>query len=99
VFAVTIAVAPSFKHDPVGFVMFCFPWGKVGTPLEKFKAPRKWQLVELIKIRDFIRANRDADKNGDELTVLYMAICSGQDYICRKVYGRTIPALDSYFSR
>ena len=67
-----------YKFDPVGFVLFCFPWGKVGTPLENSKAPRHWQLVELIKIRDYIRANRDAIKNGEDLHVLYMAICSGR---------------------
>jgi hypothetical protein len=43
----------SFKYDPVGFVMYAFPWGKTGTPLEKFDAPRQWQLVELIKIRNY----------------------------------------------
>ena len=68
----------SFKYDPVNFVMFAFPWGKVGSPLEKFKAPREWQLVELIRIRNYVQANREAELNGEELTVLYMAICSGR---------------------
>jgi hypothetical protein len=68
----------SFKYDPVGFVFFAFPWRKVGTPLEKFDAPRDWQLIELIKIRNYVRANRDAELNGDELNVLYMSICSGR---------------------
>ena len=68
----------SYKYDPVGFIFFVFPWGKVGTPLENFLAPKQWQLIELIKIRNYIRANRDAKQNGGELEVLYMAICSGR---------------------
>ena len=67
----------SYKYNPVGFVMFCFPWGKVGTPLENSKAPRKWQLVELIKIRDYISANKRKTKK-ENLDVLYLAICSGR---------------------
>ncbi|VVM20476.1 hypothetical protein BSPWISOXPB_4337 [uncultured Gammaproteobacteria bacterium] len=51
----------SFKHDPVGFIYFCFPWGVENGPLEKHTGPRKWQLLELIKIRDYVRANRNAE--------------------------------------
>jgi hypothetical protein len=68
----------SFKHDPVGFIYFCFPWGVENGPLEKHTGPRKWQLLELIKIRDYVRANRNAEINGEEMTVLYMSICSGR---------------------
>lgn len=38
---------PAIADDPYAFVMFAFPWGKKGTPLEKFKGPRKWQEDEL----------------------------------------------------
>ena len=35
--------SPSVKDDPEAFVMFVFPWGEKGTPLEKRTGPRKWQ--------------------------------------------------------
>ena len=31
------------RDDPEAFVMFVFPWGEKGTPLEKRTGPRKWQ--------------------------------------------------------
>lgn len=33
----------SFKHDPLGFVEWAFPWGKPGTALAAHPGPRKWQ--------------------------------------------------------
>jgi hypothetical protein len=38
-----IADVVSFEHDPLGYVMYAFPWGVKGTPLEKMKRPRTWQ--------------------------------------------------------
>lgn len=32
-----------FYDDPLGFVLFAFPWGEKGTDLEHFKGPRRWQ--------------------------------------------------------
>lgn len=32
----------SFYSDPLGFVMFAYPWGQSG-PLQHFKGPREWQ--------------------------------------------------------
>ena len=49
----------SFRQDPYGFVMWAFPWGRAGTPLEKFAGPDAWQkdfLLELeaeVKKRNF----------------------------------------------
>lgn len=50
--------SPEIKDDPYAFVLFCFPWGQKGTPLEKEKGPREWQKKKLIQIRDFIRENK-----------------------------------------
>ncbi len=36
------------EHDPLGFVMYAFPWGQPGTELERYKGPDKWQ-------RDYLR--------------------------------------------
>jgi len=32
-----------FVNDPYGFVMFAYPWGEKGTPLEHEDGPDKWQ--------------------------------------------------------
>lgn len=42
----------SCHHDPLKFVLGCFPWGEQGTELEKFKGPDKWQLQILRDVRD-----------------------------------------------
>jgi hypothetical protein len=39
------------RDDPEAFVMFVFPWGEKGTPLEKRSGPRKWQRDILRKIK------------------------------------------------
>ena len=46
------------KDDPYAFVMYAFPWGKKGTPLEKFSGPRAWQQKMLMKMRDHIAENK-----------------------------------------
>lgn len=47
--------SPEIRDDLYNFVMFVFPWGKVGTPLEKFSGPRKWQKEELDRITAHIK--------------------------------------------
>jgi len=49
--------APALKDDPLAFVMYVFPWGQRGTPLEHFQGPRKWQREVLAELRDHIRSN------------------------------------------
>ena len=48
-----------YADDPLGFVLFAFPWGEPG-PLQ-FKKPRKWQVRALKRMRDHLRANRQKD--------------------------------------
>jgi hypothetical protein len=50
--------APAIKDNPLAFVMFTFPWGQQGTPLEHFKGPRKWQREVLQQIGDHIKQNQ-----------------------------------------
>jgi hypothetical protein len=50
--------APAIKDNPLAFVMFAFPWGQPGTPLEHFKGPRKWQREVLQTIADHIKENQ-----------------------------------------
>jgi hypothetical protein len=50
--------APAIKDNPLAFVMFAFPWGQQGTPLEHFKGPRKWQREVLTEIANHIKQNQ-----------------------------------------
>jgi hypothetical protein len=66
--------APAIKDNPLAFVMFTFPWGQPGTPLEHFKGPRKWQREVLQTIADHIKAN-----NGKtDFDTLRHAVSSGR---------------------
>jgi hypothetical protein len=48
---------PAIKDDPLKFVLFTFPWGQKGTPLEHFAGPRKWQREVLQNLADHIKQN------------------------------------------
>ena len=66
--------APALKDNPLAFVMFCYPWGEKGTPLEHFTGPRKWQRQILQDIADHIKQN-----NGKvDFDVLREAVASGR---------------------
>lgn len=40
----------TYTHDPLGFVLFAFPWGEPGTLLEKEAGPEPWQREVLLHI-------------------------------------------------
>lgn len=67
------------KENPLAFVLYAFPWGKKGTPLEKFpKGPRAWQRAELQAIADHIKENKERIKNGNDPLVYKSATASGR---------------------
>lgn len=39
-----------FRHDPLGHVMFSYPWGVAGTSLENETGPDEWQREQLDEI-------------------------------------------------
>jgi len=45
----------SFEDDPLGFVMWAFPWGKKGTKLEGMTGPEPWQRAQLERVGEAIR--------------------------------------------
>lgn len=49
-----IAEVLKYEHDPLGYVLSSFPWGKKGGALEKHASPRKWQAEVLGEIRDHL---------------------------------------------
>jgi hypothetical protein len=46
----------SFESDPLGFVMWAFPWGEPGTSLENEIGPEQWQVDQLTRLGERIRA-------------------------------------------
>lgn len=68
----------ALADDPYAFVMFIFPWGKKGTPLEHHTGPRAWQRDELNSIRDHIAMNRNLMARGKAPEVYKSATTSGR---------------------
>lgn len=66
------------KENPYKFVMYVFPWGKKGTPLEHQKGPRTWQVEELQAIAKHIQENKNAMKLGKPPGVYQSATASGR---------------------
>jgi hypothetical protein len=54
----------SFRSDPVGFVLWSYPWGKEGSPLAGVSGPRDWQLEELEAIGEHVRRQEVACAGG-----------------------------------
>jgi hypothetical protein len=52
-----VASIESFYDDPLGFVMFVFPWGEKHSELEDFTGPDKWQREQLESLRKQIQAD------------------------------------------
>lgn len=48
-----------YALDPLGFVLWAFPWGEEGTPLEDEPGPEDWQREQLTRIGERVRAGAD----------------------------------------
>jgi hypothetical protein len=48
---------PQVALNPEAFVLFAFPWGKKGTPLENYSGPRTWQREVLRDIHRHVVEN------------------------------------------
>jgi hypothetical protein len=66
--------SPQYKDNPLAFVLYTFPWGEPGTPLEHFEGPRKWQREVLQSIADHIKQN----KGKIDFDTLRQAVSSGR---------------------
>jgi hypothetical protein len=69
---------PRIKDDPLAFVMFAFPWGVKGSPLEKELGPRKWQKKKLLQIKEFIQENKRKEINGVLFDIFQDATVAGR---------------------
>lgn len=52
-----VADLGSFTHDPLGFVLWAFPWGVAGTALADETGPDDWQREQLTAIGESLRAD------------------------------------------
>lgn len=69
----------SMKNDPLLWVMYAFPWGQKGTPLENFpNGPKEWQKDELKKVAEFCRNNCALVEMGLSPKVYKSATVSGR---------------------
>jgi len=66
--------SPAIRDNPLAFVMFAYPWGVKGTPLEHFTGPRKWQREVLASMAEHIKANGGKV----DYDVLRLAVSSGR---------------------
>jgi hypothetical protein len=66
--------SPTLANDPLKFVLYVFPWGERGTPLEHHPGPRKWQREVL---QDLTRHIKDNDGKVD-FDTFRMATSSGR---------------------
>lgn len=64
----------AMRYDPLAYVMYAFPWGRKGHPLEH-KQPRKWFVRLCNSISAKLKAN--AHRPGHEWEVIQEAIASG----------------------
>lgn len=63
----------AFYDDPLGFVLYSFPWGKAGTRLADEHGPDEWQIKVMEELGAAVREGRNV---ADALPVL-LAVASG----------------------
>ena len=68
----------SYRYDPLGFVMYAFPWGQANTPLQRFDGPRTWQREDLEMIGDHLTTDYALSGIGVPPRVQYLARSSGR---------------------
>lgn len=69
---------PQLCDDLEKWVMFVYPWGKKGTPLENFKGPRTWQRDELQAINEHIKNQKQKMALGLPPEMYQSATASGR---------------------
>jgi hypothetical protein len=80
-------LSDEYRFYPEEAVMFGFPWGKKGSPLEKVKGPRKWQLKELAQYGEHLRRNQEKLDKGEDTSTYQFACCSGRGPGKSALYG------------
>ena len=68
----------SMEWEIEALIMYMFPWGEEGTPLERYAGPKKWQLRVIRKLDAQLKRNRQLIAYGKDPEPLYMARSSGR---------------------
>lgn len=66
-----------FRYDPLGFVLFNFPWGVPGTPLANKTGPEPWQRDLLVALGKHMETNAQLKDLGIDMQVWRSAVASG----------------------
>jgi hypothetical protein len=59
----------SYRYDPLGYVLWNFPWAVPGKPLENYAGPRGWQRKVLKEIGAKVRAGMGPEEAIRDATV------------------------------
>ena len=51
----------ALRFDPLGYVMYAFPWGVPGTPLAREQGPEEWQARHLAAVGEGVAGQSAAD--------------------------------------
>jgi len=65
-----------FAYDPLGYVLYAFPWGEPGTPLEDYDGPEDWQKEILEEVGRKLRAGAISAEDA-MAWVIQVALSSG----------------------
>src|SRR5689334_21513625 len=63
------------RCNPLGFVLFAFPWGKAGSLLDGESGPEPWQRDVLQRLGDGLGSSLDG--GGNDLEATRIAVASG----------------------
>lgn len=64
----------AFRNDPLGYVLWAYPWGEKGSPLEK-EYPDRWQIAVMEDIRKALEAMEELPE--DQRIPIQYAVASG----------------------
>lgn len=70
--------AMALRDYPLEFAHWAYPWGRKGTPFEKWDGPREWQRQELKALGIHIRKQVSAKAKGEALQMWRSAYASGR---------------------
>lgn len=83
------------QDDLESLIMFLYPWGVEGGPLERFYGPREWQLGVIRQINDGVQENKRQIALGKEPTTIRIARASGRGPGKSALVGMLQPAIMS----
>lgn len=67
-----------FYADPLGFVLFTFPWGEPGTQLERFpEGPDNWHRDLFAALANHVLENERRRARGEQMLPFRAAVASG----------------------